>query len=101
MSWTVFQDEPKLPPSETRALQKNRNDVRSESVMAPLGRLFTNRHFLSLCNSYGLMVGNFNAIATLLNQMYLMHFEVGTGKNIIIITKNDNTWWLFALLFPF
>lgn len=72
----VFQDEPKLPPNETRALQKANRTENKEGFVPPMKRLFSNGSFMILCNSYGLNVGVLNAVATLLNQMFLMHFEV-------------------------
>ena len=39
-------------------------------------RLFTNKSFLILCHSYGLNIGILNALSTLLNQMFLLHFAV-------------------------
>ncbi|XP_012280797.1 feline leukemia virus subgroup C receptor-related protein 2 isoform X2 [Orussus abietinus] len=72
-----FQDEPKLPPSKTRAIQKaNRNDTK-ESFLRSMKRLITNKSYLLLCNSYGMNIGAFNVVATLLNQIYLTHFENG------------------------
>ncbi|KAJ8682012.1 hypothetical protein QAD02_017804, partial [Eretmocerus hayati] len=73
----LFQEEPKLPPSKTRALQKERVNGKAEGFLLPMRRLFSNRSFLILCNSYGLSIGVLNAVATLLNQMFLQHFEGG------------------------
>ncbi|XP_023247108.1 uncharacterized MFS-type transporter C09D4.1-like [Copidosoma floridanum] len=68
-----FKDEPKLPPNETRALQKmNLNQV--EGFIGPMKQLFTNKSFLILCNSYGLNVGILNVLGTLLSQLFLIHF---------------------------
>ncbi|RLU24566.1 hypothetical protein DMN91_002655 [Ooceraea biroi] len=75
----LFQDEPKLPPSETRALQKlnrTKKGIREEFI-APIKRLCRNKSFIILCNSYGLNIGVLNAVDTLLNQIYLVHFENG------------------------
>jgi len=74
----VFQDEPKLPPSETRALQKVTRTKKGfrEEFIAPIKRLCRNRNFIVLCNSYGLNIGVLNAMSTLLNQIFLLHFEV-------------------------
>ncbi|XP_053981948.1 feline leukemia virus subgroup C receptor-related protein 2-like [Hylaeus volcanicus] len=71
----LFEDDPKLPPSTTRALQKI--NQKEESFIEPMKRLFKNKYYLSLCNTYGLNVGVLNAVATLLNQIYLAHFENG------------------------
>ena len=73
---TVFEDDPKLPPSKTRALQKLNQMEVEESIVQPIKRLFKNKSFLLLCNSYGLGIGVLNVVGTLLNQIYLAHFEV-------------------------
>ncbi|XP_058794849.1 heme transporter FLVCR2-like isoform X2 [Phymastichus coffea] len=72
-----FQEEPKLPPNETRALQKTKHSQTNEEFIESMKRLFTNKSFLILCNSYGLNVGTFNAISTMLNQLFLIHFKNG------------------------
>ncbi|KYN30096.1 PREDICTED: feline leukemia virus subgroup C receptor-related protein 2-like [Trachymyrmex cornetzi] len=74
---TLFQNEPKLPPSETRALQKMNRTKKREEFMGPIKRLCRNKNYIMLCNSYGLNVGVLNAVSTLLNQIFLAHFENG------------------------
>lgn len=76
----LFDNEPKLPPSETRALQKlgqSEEAKKEQSFTEILKRLSRNKCYLLLCNTYGLNVGVLNAIGTLLNQIYLLHFENG------------------------
>ncbi|XP_011165702.2 feline leukemia virus subgroup C receptor-related protein 2 [Solenopsis invicta] len=73
----LFQNEPKLPPSETRALQKLNRAKKREEFMAPIKRLCRNKNYIMLCNCYGLNVGVLNAVSTLLNQIFLAHFENG------------------------
>jgi len=73
----LFQSEPKLPPSETRALQKMNRTKKREKFTGPIKRICKNKSFIMLCNSYGLNVGVLNAVSTLLNQIFLMHFENG------------------------
>ncbi|CAK9799523.1 Feline leukemia virus subgroup C receptor-related protein 2 [Anthophora quadrimaculata] len=74
---TLFENDPKLPPSKTRVLQKlNQMEVK-ESFIEPVKRLFKNKSYLLLCNSYGLGIGVFNVAGTLLNQIYLEHFKHG------------------------
>ncbi|XP_015602887.1 feline leukemia virus subgroup C receptor-related protein 2 [Cephus cinctus] len=70
-----FQEEPKLSPSQTRALQKATRSENKEGFVEPMKRLFRNKCFLILCNSYGMNIGVLNAIATLLNQIILLHFK--------------------------
>ncbi|XP_043278899.1 uncharacterized MFS-type transporter C09D4.1-like isoform X2 [Venturia canescens] len=72
-----FRNEPRLPPSTTRALQRANHSTNKEGFVEPMKRLLANKSFLILCNSYGLNVGVFNAVGTLLNQIYLYHFENG------------------------
>ncbi|XP_033214529.1 feline leukemia virus subgroup C receptor-related protein 2-like isoform X2 [Belonocnema kinseyi] len=72
-----FQDEPKLPPTETRALLKLNRIENKEGFIQPIKRLSRNKCFLLLCNSYGMNIGVLNAVATLLNQIFLMHFPGG------------------------
>lgn len=77
LTLTLFQNEPKLPPSETRALQTINRAKKEENLVAPIKSLCKNKSYLILCNSYGLNVGVLNAVATLLNQIFLVHFENG------------------------
>ncbi|KAK1135638.1 hypothetical protein K0M31_000225 [Melipona bicolor] len=73
----LFENDPKLPPSKTRALQKLNQMEVEESIVQPIKRLLKNKSFLLLCNSYGLGIGVLNVVGTLLNQIYLVHFEHG------------------------
>ncbi|CAL1678174.1 unnamed protein product [Lasius platythorax] len=73
----LFQDEPKLPPSETRALQKLNRTKKEEAFVMPIKRLAKNKNYILLCNSHGLNVGVLNVLFTLLNQIFLAHFENG------------------------
>ncbi|XP_014207719.1 feline leukemia virus subgroup C receptor-related protein 2-like [Copidosoma floridanum] len=81
----LFQEEPELPPSETRAFQKAKEEGKvsagggsKEGFLQPIGRLLgDHRSFFILCHSYGLSIGVLNAVATLLNQMFLARFENG------------------------
>ncbi|XP_025261812.1 feline leukemia virus subgroup C receptor-related protein 2-like [Camponotus floridanus] len=72
-----FQEEPKLPPSESRALQKFNRTKNVEELIGPIKRLYKNKNFIMLCNSHGLSIGVLNAVAMLLNQIFLAHFENG------------------------
>ncbi|XP_024889434.1 feline leukemia virus subgroup C receptor-related protein 2-like [Temnothorax curvispinosus] len=73
----LFQDEPKLPPSETRALQKMSRTKKKEEFAMTIKRLCKHKNFIMLCNSYGLNNGVLNAVSTLLNQIFLAHFVNG------------------------
>ncbi|EFN64115.1 Uncharacterized MFS-type transporter C09D4.1 [Camponotus floridanus] len=72
-----FEEEPKLPPSESRALQKFNRTKNEEEFVGPIKRLCKNKNFIMLCNSHGLSIGVLNVVATLLNQIFLTHFENG------------------------
>ncbi|XP_015514784.1 uncharacterized MFS-type transporter C09D4.1-like [Neodiprion pinetum] len=72
-----LRDEPPLPPSETRRLQKLNISENSDGFLPLMKRLLSNRSYLALCHSFGINIGVLNSIATLLNQMYLIHFEHG------------------------
>ncbi|KAJ8668357.1 hypothetical protein QAD02_010020 [Eretmocerus hayati] len=71
----LFQDDPKLPPSETRALQQDTANESTGGYKKSLRRLFTNESFLLLCNSYGLNVGIQNALGTMFSQLFVIHFK--------------------------
>ncbi|XP_033342896.2 choline/ethanolamine transporter flvcr2a [Megalopta genalis] len=73
----LFEDDPKLPPSKTRALQKINRMNHNEGFVAPIKRLIKNKQYILLCNTYGLNVGVLNAVATLFSQIYLVHFQNG------------------------
>ncbi|XP_076242837.1 choline/ethanolamine transporter flvcr2a [Calliopsis andreniformis] len=73
----LFEDDPKVPPSTARALQKLNQLEGEENFVEPIKRLLKNKQYLLLCNTYGLNVGVLNAVGTLLNQIYLRHFENG------------------------
>ncbi|XP_034174889.1 choline/ethanolamine transporter flvcr2a [Osmia lignaria lignaria] len=85
----LFEDDPKLPPSKARALQKLNQKENDEGFIEPIKRLFKNKSYLLLCNSYGLNIGVLNVIGTLLNQMYLAHFvngEEDAGRIGLVMT---------------
>ncbi|XP_069675411.1 choline/ethanolamine transporter flvcr2a-like [Periplaneta americana] len=74
-----FQKEPPLPPSLTQAvLRKQRsttdNNDNRQTYLQSLKSLVTNKNFLLLLVSYGVNVGVFYVVSTLLNQIVLLHF---------------------------
>ncbi|XP_063229600.1 uncharacterized MFS-type transporter C09D4.1-like isoform X2 [Bacillus rossius redtenbacheri] len=69
----VFRAAPKLPPSEAQASVKRQEE--KPSYFASLKALVTNRNFLLLVISYGINMGTFYAVSTLLNQILLVYFE--------------------------
>ncbi|KAG8312594.1 hypothetical protein J6590_020514 [Homalodisca vitripennis] len=68
---TVFQGKPPLPPSPAQAVQRNAESV---PFATSIKHLATNPAYVLLLVSYGINVGVFYAISTLLNQIFVAHF---------------------------
>ncbi|KAI5708815.1 hypothetical protein M8J76_003783 [Diaphorina citri] len=68
-----FQDAPPLPPSPAQAVQRS-HDKDSGDFLLSMKHLLCNPGFLYLLLSYGINVGVFYAISTLLNQVVLSYF---------------------------
>lgn len=68
-----FKSAPPLPPSPAQAVQRE-NTGSNENFFLSIKRLFTNVGYLLLLLSYGINVGIFYAISTLLNQIILVYF---------------------------
>ncbi|XP_061602260.1 heme transporter FLVCR2-like [Cololabis saira] len=78
----VFQERPKLPPTQAQATARS-IPPEQYSYMASILRLLRNRPFLLLILTYGLNVGCFYAVGTLLNRMIILHYpgeEVNAGR---------------------
>uniref|UniRef100_H3DG02 FLVCR choline and putative heme transporter 2 n=1 Tax=Tetraodon nigroviridis TaxID=99883 RepID=H3DG02_TETNG len=78
----VFQERPKLPPTQAQALARNL-PPEEYSYTASILRLLRNRPFILLIVTYGLNVGCFYAVSTLLNRMIIHHYpgeEVNAGR---------------------
>ncbi|XP_008311129.1 choline/ethanolamine transporter flvcr2b isoform X2 [Cynoglossus semilaevis] len=78
----IFQERPKLPPTQAQAVART---IPSEqySYTASIRRLLRNRSFILLIITYGLNVGCFYAVGTLLNRIILTHYpneEVNAGR---------------------
>ncbi|XP_035851131.1 feline leukemia virus subgroup C receptor-related protein 2 isoform X1 [Sander lucioperca] len=78
----VFQERPKLPPTQAQATARS---IPSEqySYTASILRLLRNKPFILLIITYGLNVGCFYAVGTLLNRMIIEHYpgeEVNAGR---------------------
>lgn len=76
-----FKAEPPLPPSPAQAVQREAEST--ENFIQSIKRLFTNVGYLLLLLSYGINVGIFYAISTLLNKIVLEYFpghEVDAGR---------------------
>ncbi|XP_060789139.1 heme transporter FLVCR2 isoform X2 [Neoarius graeffei] len=78
----VFQDKPALPPSQAQAVMQNM-PLRDYSYLASIRKLLWNKPFVLLIITYGLNVGCFYAISTLLNRMIIGYYpgeEVNAGR---------------------
>lgn len=69
----VFQAAPKLPPSQAQAVNRSAPSV---PFATSVKNLVTNPRFMLLLVSYGINVGVFYAISTLLNQIVLVYYPV-------------------------
>jgi FLVCR family feline leukemia virus subgroup C receptor-related protein len=81
----VFQKEPPLSPSPAQATLRHEvptseKNLDRHAYLQTLKSLFTNRNFVLLLISYGINVGVFYVVSTLLNQIVLSHFAVSSAK---------------------
>ncbi|KAM6954237.1 choline/ethanolamine transporter flvcr2b [Aplochiton taeniatus] len=78
----VFQECPELPPTQAQATARS-IPPEEYSYTASILRLLRNRPFILLIITYGLNVGCFYAVGTLLNRMIIEHYpgeEVNAGR---------------------
>nr|XP_061824728.1 heme transporter FLVCR2-like isoform X1 [Nerophis lumbriciformis] len=78
----VFQEKPELPPTQAQA-QARCIPPEQYSYVGSIWRLLCNKPFMLLVLSYGLNVGCFYAVSTLLNRMIIEHYpgeEVNAGR---------------------
>ncbi|XP_030200766.1 choline/ethanolamine transporter flvcr2b isoform X3 [Gadus morhua] len=78
----VFQERPELPPTQAQARARSL-PPEQYSYLASILRLVRNRPFMLLVVTYGLNVGCFYAVGTLLNRMIIIHYpgeEVNAGR---------------------
>lgn len=78
----VFQEKPETPPSLAQVALRNM-PTGQHSYLASIARLMCNKPFILLLISYGLNVGSFYAVSTLLNRMIIEHYpgeEVNAGR---------------------
>ncbi|KAI4892281.1 hypothetical protein NFI96_012007 [Prochilodus magdalenae] len=78
----VFQEKPDIPPSQAQAAMRNMSP-QEYSYLASIRRLIHNKPFVLLIITYGLNVGCFYAVSTLLNRMIIDHYpgeEVNAGR---------------------
>lgn len=82
----VFKAEPPLPPSVSQVVQREAES--RENFFQSMRRLLTNFGYLLLLLSYGINVGVFYAISTLLNSIIQKHFPVSpTFFRVKILVK--------------
>nr|CAH0103592.1 unnamed protein product [Daphnia galeata] len=70
----VFQAKPSLPPSTARCLAAQQPSPTPLTYYHSVKRIVTNRNYILLLFTYGINVGVFYAMSTLLNQVVLQHF---------------------------
>ncbi|KAI1897896.1 hypothetical protein AGOR_G00087990 [Albula goreensis] len=78
----VFQDRPEIPPTQAQVTARS-IPPEQYSYTASILRLLRNRPFVLLILTYGLNVGCFYAVGTLLNRMIIEHYpgeEVNAGR---------------------
>ncbi|KFB48526.1 AGAP005839-PA-like protein [Anopheles sinensis] len=78
-----FKAAPPTPPSAAQEATKTPNPLQSSPFLHSIKRLMLNRNYVLLLFSYGMNVGVFYAISTLLNQIVLTHYpghEVDAGR---------------------
>lgn len=81
VSPAVVQAEPLMAPSYAQAAQRQKRDdpaVLKDVFMSSVMELLRNKGYVLLLVSYGINVGAFFAISTLLNQFILLYFPVST-----------------------
>ncbi|XP_062406213.1 heme transporter FLVCR2-like isoform X4 [Sardina pilchardus] len=78
----VFQEQPEIPPTQSQVTARS-IPPEEYSYMASIKRLLCNKPFILLIISYGLNVGCFYAVGTLLNRMIIEYYpgeEVNAGR---------------------
>lgn len=78
-----FKAAPPTPPSAAQEATQTPNPLQSSPFVHSIKRLLLNRNYVLLLISYGMNVGVFYAISTLLNQIVLTHYpghEVDAGR---------------------
>ncbi|CAG9856708.1 unnamed protein product [Phyllotreta striolata] len=71
-----FPSQPQMPPSITQAkIRDSKDDFTNEAFFSSLKDLCTNKAFLVLMVAYGINIGVYSAVSTLLNQIILQYYE--------------------------
>lgn len=80
---SVFKSEPPIPPSPAQAVQREAEST--GSFFVSVRKLVTNTGYLLLLLSYGINVGVFYAISTLLNHIVLQYFPVSLSASFLYL----------------
>ncbi|XP_030649992.1 choline/ethanolamine transporter flvcr2a [Chanos chanos] len=78
----IFQEKPELPPSQAQAAAQALS-LEDYSYLDSIKSILRNKNFILLMISYGLNVGCFYAVSTLLNRMIIDYYpgeEVNAGR---------------------
>jgi len=70
--FSVFKGAPPTPPSAAQEATHCPNPVQGSPFLHSVKRLLLNRNYILLLASYGINVGVFYAISTLLNQVIVL-----------------------------
>ncbi|XP_044729454.1 uncharacterized MFS-type transporter C09D4.1-like [Chrysoperla carnea] len=101
LTFAFFQEEPPTPPSEAHKLKKQENEDNS-NILQSYKRLLTNGPFLMLLSAYGLNIGIYNVINTLLNPILGPHFEDGAkfagNIGLIIVASGSFSAVVFGII---
>lgn len=82
---SVFKSEPPIPPSPAQAVQREAEST--GSFFVSVKKLVTNTGYLLLLLSYGINVGVFYAISTLLNHIVLQYFPVSLSASFLYLLR--------------
>lgn len=86
-----IQAEPMVAPSYAQVAQRKKRDdpeIIKDVFMSSVKELLKNNGYILLLISYGINVGAFFAISTLLNQFILLYYPVSGKKILLFIRMN-------------
>ncbi|XP_046608445.1 uncharacterized MFS-type transporter C09D4.1-like isoform X2 [Neodiprion virginianus] len=75
MAHCVIKDKPRVPPSAAKSLQIAGGKGKTKDYLPIIRRILSNRDYLLLLNSVGIVFGVQSAMLTMLNPLYLQHFK--------------------------
>ncbi|XP_046411146.1 feline leukemia virus subgroup C receptor-related protein 2-like isoform X1 [Neodiprion fabricii] len=71
----LIKDKPRVPPSAAKSLQIAGGKGKTKDYLPIIRRILSNRDYLLLLNSVGIVFGVQSAMLTMLNPLYLQHFK--------------------------